>query len=364
LSLRPPLADVTEDFVCFLVDGDMSEELITGLEFSATEHAKQQLRAKGLLPTEMSSLPTFEDWFQEGQVEPTTDVETRALSTEALDPLKGLEVAVSTTIDATHLAAVFAVEGELCGAAPLPGAQEPVVIGRTAELNSDPYVLAGSLPRGAVRAQVRAGRGEWHEATAAPGAWICVLGAPGRGDVAVRYVNVVGDVVPLPELDFSAGVPNESEAIDRVWEHAERVLGGVRVPLLWPRQISGPPELFEWDGDIDAATAVGLAGGGCRLWIGGAPPDAREIFKEHLIRDWNYEARTAAPRANEIVITDLPGSIANTPASFKLAAPAESWMFDEGWVATISVAGFTAAITGFNRPPKRLDFAPFSYSEG
>jgi hypothetical protein len=238
-----------------------------------------------------------------------------------------------------------------------------VVIGRTAELSSNPHVLAGSLPRGAVRAQVRDGRGEWHEATAGPGSWISVLGAPGRGDVAVRYLNVVGDEIPLPELDVSAGVPNENEAIDRVWEHAERVLDGARVPLLWPRQISGPPELFAWDGDIDAATAIGLASGGCRLWIGSAPPDAREIFKEHLVRDWNYEARTAAQRADQIAITELPGSIADTPASFKLAAPAESWMSDEGWVATVSAAGFTAAITGFDRPPKRLDFAPFNDSE-
>jgi hypothetical protein len=177
--------------------------------------------------------------------------------------------------------------------------------------------------------------------------------------VTVRYFNVVGDEVELPEFDFGAGVPNENDAIDRVWEQAQRVLRGARVPLLWPRQTDGhSPELFGWSGDIDAADAVGLAGSGCRLWIGGDPRDVRELFAEHLIRDWNYEVQTATQRAHEITVTELPGSIAGTPARFQLAAPAESWMADEGWAATIAVPGLTAAITFYDAPPDRLDLEP------
>ena len=230
LSLTPPLTDVTDDFVCFLFDGDLGEDLVVGIEFSATEPAKRQLRAKGLLP-------------------------------KAFDPLEGLEVAASSTIDAGHLAAVYALEGTLYGGAPLPGAQEPAHVGLLGELSRDPYVIAGHLPRGAVRAQVRGGRGTWHDTQAGTGAWICRLAKPLRGEVAVRYFNLADDEVPYPELDFGAGVPNENEAIDRVWEQAQRVLRGAQVPLLWPRQVQGgAPELFGWSGDIDAADAVGLAG--------------------------------------------------------------------------------------------------------
>ena len=88
----------------------------------------------------------------------------------------------------------------------------------------------------------------------------------------------------------------------------------------------------------------------------------RELFAEHLIRDWSYEPTTAAKRAQEVAVTELPGSIADTPARFTLAAPAESWMRDEGWTATVSVPGFTAAITCFEAPPERLDLILASFA--
>jgi hypothetical protein len=327
---------VSEDFVCLLFDdGDMAEDLITGIELSATEHALQRLRAKGLLPSDLTGV-----------------------GMDASEPLEGLEVAVSIPLDAGHVAAVFVLEGDLCGAAPLPGVREPWVLGRTMELSRDPYVVAGSLPRGAVRAHVRDGRGAWHEAAAGPGAWICRLGQPGRGDVAVRYLDAAGGEVRIPDDDFGMGVPKENEALDQAEAHADRVLAGAQVPLLWPRQIGGEPELFAWSGPTDAAEAVGLIAHGCRLWIGGESSYPRAVFREHLLRDWNYEAQTATQRAQEIAITELPGSIAGTPARFELATPAESWMADEGWAATITVPGLTAAITGFESPPERLDLEP------
>jgi hypothetical protein len=122
----------------------MAEDLITGVELSATEHALQRLRAKDLLPSDLTGL-----------------------GMDAYDPLEGLEVAVSIPLDAKHVAAVFLLEGDLCGGAPLPGVREPSVLGRTMESSRDPYVVAGSLPLGTVRAQVRDGRGAWHEAAAA-----------------------------------------------------------------------------------------------------------------------------------------------------------------------------------------------------
>jgi hypothetical protein len=114
-------------------------------------------------------------------------------------------------------------------------------------------VLAGSLPRGAIRAQVRDGSGVWHDAAAGAGAWICLLGRPRRGKVAVRYLDAAGGEVGLPDDDFGLGVPKEHEALDQAEEHADRVLAGARVPLLWPRQIGGEPEVFAWSGPAEAA---------------------------------------------------------------------------------------------------------------
>jgi hypothetical protein len=186
----------------------------------------------------------------------------------------------------------------------------------------------------------------------------CLLGQPGRGDVAVRYFNAAGDEVAIPDDDFGLGVPKEHDGLDHAQEHADRVLAGARVPLLWPRQIGGHPRVFAWSGPAEAADAVGLIAQGCRVWIGGEPSNPREVLREHLLRDWNYEAQTATQRAHEITVTELPGSIAGTPARFELATPAESWMADEGWAATIAVPELTAAITFFEAPPAQLDLEP------
>jgi hypothetical protein len=123
-------------------------------------------------------------------------------------------------------------------------------------------------------------------------------------------------------------VPQEDDAIDAVHAVAEHVLRGARVPALWPRQVGRRPSLFAWEGDRDAATALGFAGHGCRVWIAPTAPDPRDVFAEHLVKDWGYGRETAAQRARQIPLTERPGSLDGRELTLTLAAPAEPWMRD------------------------------------
>jgi hypothetical protein len=130
------------------------------------------------------------------------------------------------------------------------------------------------------------------------------------------------------------------------------------VPVLWPRQVSGRPDLYAWEGEAGAATALGLAGGGHRVWIAPSAPDPRLTFEQHLVSDWRYGAETAAARAQQVPITTLEGSIDGTPITLDLVAPQESWIRDEGWVAVARADRYAVTTTGYDKPPERLDFEP------
>ena len=77
------------------------------------------------------------------------------------------------------------------------------------------------------------------------------------------------------------------------------------------------------------------------------------------MREWRYGAETAAARAQQVPITTLEGSIHGTPITFDLVAPQESWIRDEGWVAVARADRYAVTITGYDKPPERLDFEPF-----
>lgn len=277
------------------------------------------------------------------------------------DPLAGLDVALSLRVDEHRVAAIFVREEDLWGAGRVPDPDGGWPLDRVTELGTDPQVLGGRLPRGAAAAEVQDRSGRWHEATVGPGVWLCVLPQrSGQVEPAVRYRDAAGHPVDFQEEDddFSAGVPDEEAAIDAAASDAEQVLRGARLPALWPRQAGGRAELFGWEGGRDAATALGLAGGGCRVWIAPSAADPRQAYARHLVDDWGYRPETAALRAREIPVTELPGSIDGQATTLALAAPAEQWMEDEGWVATAAGDGFAVLVTGFDAPPDRLDLVP------
>ena len=276
-------------------------------------------------------------------------------SATAVDPFAGLDVILSTRIDEHRHAGLFVRDDMIFGSAHLPDTSGAWLVERaTTEIGRSPQVLAGGIPRGAVSAEVRDRKGVWHEAVTIPGKWLCVLPQrSGQDDPEVRFRDLAGNPPPHHDDDFSAGVPQE-DVPDAIWAQAERVLSRARVPVLWlpGRRL---PDLYAWEGDPDAATALGLAGNGCRAWIGASAPDPRRVFEEHLVRDWGYGAETAAARAPQIPITELEGVIDGQVVPVTLAAPREPWMYDEGWVAVARGDGYVFTITGHDRPPKRLE---------
>ena len=275
------------------------------------------------------------------------------------DPFAGLDVILSTRIDEYRHAGLFVRDDMIFGSAHLPDVSDAWLVERaTTEIGRSPQVLAGGLPRGAVSAEVRDREGVWHAAITIPGMWLCVLPQrSGQTDPEVRFRDLAGNPPPHHEDDFSAGVPQEDPP-DSVWARAAEVVAGARVPVLWPRQVSGPPDLYAWEGEAAAATAVGLAGGGHRVWIAPSAPDPRQTFEQHLVRDWHYGAETAAARAQQVPITTLEGSIDGTPITYDLVAPQESWIRDEGWVAFARADRYVVTITGYDKPPERLDLEP------
>ncbi len=96
-------------------------------------------------------------------------------------------------------------------------------------------------------------------------------------------------------------------------------------------------DVYAWEGAADAATAVGLAGHGHRVWI----------------------ARTATdPR--QIPMTTLAGSIEGAPVTLDLIAPQEPWIRNEGWVAVARTDRFAVTVTGYDEPPNHLDLQPIT----
>ena len=277
----------------------------------------------------------------------------------AADAFAGLEVILSSRIDEHRHAGLFARDDMIFGSAHLPDVSDAwLVEGSTTEIGRSPQVLAGGLPRGAVSAEVRDRKGVWHAAITMPGLWLCVLPQrSGQTDPQVRFRDLAGNPPPQHDDDFSAGVPQEDPP-DAVRAQAADVVSGARVPALWPRQVSGRPHLYAWEGEAGAATALGLAGGGHRVWISPAPPDPRQTFEQHLVRDWRYGAETAAARAQQVPITTLEGSIHGTPIALELVTPQESWIRDEGWVAIAHADRYAVTITGYDKPPQRLDLEP------
>ena len=277
----------------------------------------------------------------------------------AIDAFTGLEVILSVRIDEHRHAGLFARDDMVFGSAHLPDVTDAWLVERaTTEIGRSPQVLAGGLPRGAVSAEVRDRKGVWHAAVTIPGLWLCVLPQrSGQADPPVRFRDLAGNPPPHHDDDFSAGVPQEDPS-DAVRAQAAEVMSGAQVPALWPRHVSGRPHLYAWEGEAGAATALGLAGGGHRVWIAPTAPDPRQAFEQHLVRDWRYGAETAAARAQQVPITTLEGNMDGTPVTLELVTPQEPWMRDEGWVAIAAADHYAVTITGYKKPPERLDFEP------
>jgi hypothetical protein len=223
------------------------------------------------------------------------------------DPLARLDVIVSVRVDEHRVAAVWrGAEGDVEASGSVGHTDEVTSIWRCTQLGSDPVVLAGQLPPGAVAAVVADG-----EPVVSGGYWICVTRSRTlRRDPEISFLDVDGNV-------FEHDVPFDG------------------LPRLWPTQ--APP--------------------GARLVQRGGGTEVLEADEWRVeITDWGPFAPAAGEVAHELGIEEagvparpLAGSVLGRRHGFELAAQGGVW------AAVATCGAFAVTVEGRGEPPKRLD---------
>lgn len=214
-------------------------------------------------------------------------------------PLAGLDVIVSLRIDEHRVAAIWRdEEGHVHASGSVGRDREDWTVSRCIDIGSNPVVLAGQLPPGAVRPAGLDG-----ELVTGGGYWLCRTGKRllRREPEVTSYEDVEGK-------PFAHRVPFDG------------------VPDLWPRQ---------------------------------APPHEQADQDEWRIHveDWGLFAPAAGEVAQELGVDEpkvpvrpITGTVLGHRHGFELAAQ------DGVWAATAECGGFAITMIGRGAPPERLDF--------
>jgi len=277
------------------------------------------------------------------------------------------DVVVSTVLGPFQTAAVYRHGERLFASSSYPGGgtglDKPVV-----SVGSEPVVLAGLLPDGAVRVSVQDLYDEWHEGLVGAGAWLCALPHEARGGMPpVVFRDAAGEEVdvelPAPRepavVRFTVSAPDPS--FDREAFQAaararyRREIEGSGVPLLWPAGADAPSlETWSWSSDIGHGLGLILRGGELEASIADDEGGGQRV--ETLLRE-KLEARLRDPlgarAAGRAVLgasqTTLGGTIEGKDAKFTLLAA-------EGrWVALHKRRQRVLTVSGAGNPPERLD---------
>jgi hypothetical protein len=242
----------------------------------------------------------------------------------AADPLAGLDVLVSVRVDADRVAAVW--RGEWGAEASSYAGSEAVEhgVGWCTLLGTNPAVLAGRLPPGAVAASVRDAGGVRHEGVTGRGYWLCVL--PGRvlqEEPAVHYRDGEANSFVLTiDVSDRPGFELGGDLAD--------VLRRATVPALWPKQSGVSPVLRGWGGGPDSEIDhVSLDGGEWEVVVSANGVMAPDEFQGE--------------------IASLPGSILGQPHAFGLVSTRN------GWAALAECGTFAVCVEAAGELPRRLD---------
>jgi hypothetical protein len=277
--------------------------------------------------------------------------------------LDELDVVIAQRVGDDAFAMVFVRDGVLCGASPLREPRYARELTRpVVALGSDPMVVGGRLPAGAVAVSVQDLFDVWHDALVGGGAWLCVLPHEARGGLPpVVFRDAAGvEIVPeAPEpneqgVSFGFSVDPDAKvdwAAVRAAQEAEcrRILAGASVPALWPVDAARAPKLRGWGGS-GAADSLELARGQLAVSIDGGDfneADVRDVLQRAL--EPRIGARAAARAVLEAVEIALPGSIAGKAETFAALAAGGRW------VAVRQRRSRTVTVTGAGALPERLD---------
>jgi hypothetical protein len=217
----------------------------------------------------------------------------------AAGPLAGLDVVVALQIDERRVAAIWRSSGGVVAAGSVGKTREPWVIEATRcmDIGSNPVVLAGVLPPGAVSPVVDG------DLVVANGYWLCRTNKRllRREPEILHYLDVEGEP----------------------FAHAVSFDGA---PRLWPRQAPSPALVDADDWRIDVVE---------QGYFGSA---AFEVAVRMGVEEATVPARP------------IPGTVLGHRHGFELAAQ------DGTWAAVCECGSFDITMIGRGEAPERLDF--------
>jgi hypothetical protein len=242
-------------------------------------------------------------------------------------------------------------------------------------VGQDPAVVAGLLPRSAVRARVQDLFDAWHEAATADGAWLAVLPHEARGGAPpVEFLAADGSVVGRVDDDPEDNVlgylhlyanprqptPAQVEAaLEHEREQRREVLARASVTPLWPAAHPTAPTLRGWEGE-HAVTEITLGDDTLEVEVFDGTDDpldepderARDLVEQRLR---NELGRRGAGRAVvEAPLQALPATIQGRTETFALIAAGGHWAAT--WWDPRTELHIT--VTGTGDPPPSLHLEP------
>ncbi len=278
--------------------------------------------------------------------------------------LAELDVVLHARTGPDRVAGVFRRHGKLCFTSALGRDEHGRELTKAIvpAAGSDPVVLAGLLPAGAVSVAVQDLFDVWHDALIADGAWLCVLP---HGDLGppppVRFRDGAGAEIELaaePRQQWmSVGLEALPGSFDREAferdeaEERRSVLARAPFKPLWPPD-AGEPELsgWGWTGEAGPVDDLTLTGGdlSVRVCHGVGVDFANVAVRQELERTLE-NTREAARAVVEAEPLEVPGQVGTRKAGFTALAARGRW------VAVWNGPGFDVVVSGAGEPPARIE---------
>jgi hypothetical protein len=223
------------------------------------------------------------------------------------DSLAGLDVILALRIDEHRVAAIWRdADGDILASGSVGHTDDTQAVFECVDIGSNPVVLAGRLPPGAVAVAGLEG-----ELVSAGPYWLCVTGRRLlTREPSVSFVDADGEV-------FENAVPHDG------------------MPRLWPVQASEAGRRTQWGDGIEVHS-----GGGWQVSVmehGPWAPAAEEVAEE-----LGVDAAT-------VPVRPIAGTVLGHRHGFELAAR------DGVWAAVAECGAFSVTVTGQGDPPARLD---------
>src|SRR4051794_16149860 len=272
--------------------------------------------------------------------------------------LDGLDVVLQARTTPDQAAAIWRSEGTLRFSSGLYWGARGEELTRAIEApESDPAVLLGLLPEGAVSVAVQDLFDVWHDAQVAEGAWLCVLPHASQGPrPPVVFRDAAGAQIQSPPEEqsgcsLSFGMSAAELRDDPEAEENERreLLARMTVEPLWPPDTQTVPEVVSWSYTPTEVHDVTLSDGVLSVrassWrLGDGAAEAREALEHEL-----GSSRDVARALLDAQPFELRLKVSGRMTRFTALVALGRW----------AAAGQFVVITGFGALPEDLELRRF-----